>query len=81
MMECVFASKAVITAIHGVPHGDYLERNDYAVGTESVVEITPCAMAGNGGYMTWFRIVYEDGSDVIVSPHDIAEVIRNREPK
>jgi hypothetical protein len=81
-MECVFfTSKAAIIAIHGVPHGEYLERADYAVGAEGVISIAPCAVAGNGGYMTWFRVVYEDGSDVIVSPNDIGEVIRNKEPK
>jgi hypothetical protein len=83
MMPCVFKTGGPITAIHGIPRGECGERACYAVEEEGVGAIVPCDVAGNGGYMTWFRVVYADDSDVIVSPYDIHEVIRDayKEPK
>jgi hypothetical protein len=74
----IFDDGLRITALYGVPHGEHLEAFQHVEGKGNVRRIEPCQVSGTAGYMTWFRVVFDDGSDVIVSPNDIHSV--HREP-
>lgn len=77
-MSDIFDDGLRITALYGVPHGEYLEAFQHVEGKDNVKRIEPCRVSGMAGYMTWFRVVFDDGSDVIVSANDIHAV--HREP-
>jgi hypothetical protein len=77
-MTDIFSSCMAITAIKGIPHGEYGEALSYVVGEEGVVAIEPCRVAGSSGDMTWFRATFEDGSDAIISPWDVSEILRGK---
>lgn len=76
-MADIFTSGPRITELNGVLHDGYQPLR-YAAGESGVKRIEPCEVNGTAGYMTWFRVVFDDGSDVIVSPNDIHTV--HREP-